>query len=132
MHLIKVVDESALEPPEPDYARLPARPFETKQSHRNAAQSSSGVGRGKKMIIKEKELAPLKEQIDKANAARAFKERFSSGQKGNVVTVGEDGIARRQRREKPEEDLDDEIDDIDSFLAELDMQQSIPLSFSNF
>lgn len=70
-------------------------------------------------------MAPLKAQIDKANNARAFKERFSSGQKGNVVTVGEDGIARRQKKEKSELEEDDEIDDIDSFLAELDMHKGM-------
>lgn len=69
-------------------------------------------------------MAPLKAQIDKANAARAFKERFAAGQKGNVLTVGEDGIARRERREKPEEEVA-ELDDIDSFLAELDLQKGI-------
>jgi len=112
-----------LEPPEPDYAHLPARPFQTKKPVPNANQSS-GIGRGKKQSIKESELAPLKAQIDKANAARAFKERFAAGQKGNVLTVGEDGIARRERREKPEEEVA-ELDDIDSFLAELDLQKGI-------
>lgn len=112
-----------MEPPEPDYAHLPARPFQTKKPVPNANQSS-GIGRGKKQSIKESELAPLKARIDKANAARAFKERFAGGQKGNVLTVGEDGIARRERREKPEEEVDD-LDDIDSFLAELDLQKGI-------
>lgn len=73
-------------------------------------------------------MAPLKAQIDKANAARAFKERFDVGQKGNVLTVGEDGVARRQRRERPEEEVDDELDDIDSFLAELDMTKGFTAS----
>jgi hypothetical protein len=72
-------------------------------------------------------LAPLKAQIEKANNARAFKERFSSGQKGNVLTVGTDGIARRQKREKVEQEGDDEIDDIDDFLAELDMHKGMSL-----
>ena len=39
----KVIDETALEPPEPDYAHLPARPFETKKQLSNAAQSSAGT-----------------------------------------------------------------------------------------
>jgi len=115
--LITVIDESALEPPEPDYAHLPARPFEPTKPHRPQV--------GKKNIsIKESELAPLKAQIDKANAARAFKERFASGQKGNVVII-EDGVARRQvtRKEEEEEgDQDDDVDDIDTFLSELDMR----------
>jgi hypothetical protein len=72
-------------------------------------------------------LAPLKAQIEKANNARAFKERFSSGQKGNVLTVGTDGVARRQKREKVELEEDDEIDDIDDFLAELDMHKGMSL-----
>jgi len=115
-----------LEPPEPDYAHLPARPFQTQKQVPNVNQIS-GVGRGKKQVIKETDLAPLKAQIAKANAARAFKERFAVGQKGNVLTVGEDGVARRQRREKPEEeDEDDDLDDIDSFLAELDMKKGSP------
>jgi hypothetical protein len=120
--LIQVIDESALEPPEPDYARLPARPFETEKQVSHSGQSAA-INRGKKLIIKESELAPLKAQIKKADAARAFKERFGSGQKANVLSIGEDGIARRQQRVKPEEEVDDEIDDIDSFLAELDMHK---------
>ena len=75
------------------------------------------------MTIKETELAPLKAQIEKANAARAFKERFGSGQKANILSIGEDGIARRQQRVKSDEEVDDEIDDIDCFLAELDMHK---------
>jgi hypothetical protein len=112
-----VIEEESLEPPEPDYAHLPSRPFQTTRP------VQSGGGRGKKLTIKEGELASLKEQIEKANAARAFKERFSTGQRGNVVTVGEDGVVRRLQREKPEEQFDDEIDNIDTFLAELDMQK---------
>jgi hypothetical protein len=126
--LIIVIDEADLEPPEPDYAHLPARQFQTKSQLRNTVQNSSGVGRGKKHTIKETELAPLKEQIDKANAARAFKERFSSGPRGNVVTVGQDGVARRQQRGPVEEEADEDFDDIDKFLAELDMQDGIPSS----
>ena len=123
--LTEVINEEDLEPPEPDYAHLPARPFQTKKTVQNPNQLS-GSGRGKKQSIKETELAPLKAQIDKANAARAFKERFAVGQKGNVLTVGEDGVARRQSRERPEEaEVDDEVDDIDSFLAELDLQKGI-------
>jgi hypothetical protein len=72
-------------------------------------------------------LAPLKAQIEKANAARAFKERLSSRQQGNVLTIGEGGVARRQRKEKPEEEEEDEIDDIDNFLAELDMKKGMRL-----
>src|SRR5947207_4555567 len=122
--LMQVIDESALEsiePPEPDYAHLPARPFETKKQLQNVGLSSGGVGRGKKLTIKETEIAPLKAQIDKSDAARAYKERFGSGQKGNVLRIGQDGIARRQQKVKSNEEVDNEIDDIDSFLAELDM-----------
>jgi hypothetical protein len=118
----QVIDEADLEPPEPDYAHLPARPFQTQSQLRNAAPIGSGVGRGKKHTIKETDLAPLKEQIDKANAARAFKERFSSGPRGKVVTVGQDGIARRQQRGTVDEEAAEDVDDIDQFLAELDMQ----------
>ena len=125
-HLIKVIDEADLEPPEPDYAHLPARQFQTKSQLKNTLQTPLGVGRGKKHTIKETELAPLKEQIDKANAARAFKERFSSGPRGNVVTVGQDGVARRQQKAAVQEEPDEDVDDIDKFLAELDMQQGIP------
>ena len=124
--LIIVIDEADLEPPEPDYAHLPARQFQTKSHLRNTVQNSSGAGRRKKHTMKETELAPLKEQIDKANAARAFKERFSSGPRGNVVTVGQDGVARRQQRGPVEEEADEDVDDIDKFLAELDMQDGIP------
>ena len=116
--LIAVIDESALEPPEPDYAHLPARPFEP-------AKPPRLQGRKKNLSIKESDLAPLKAQIDKANAARAFKERFSSGQKGNVLIIDEEGTARKLQRSKEEEDVDDEIDDIDTFLNELDMQDRI-------
>src|SRR5437762_4104706 len=116
---MQVIDESALEPPEPDYVHLPARPFETKKQLQIVGQSSGVVGRAKKLTIKETEIAPLKAQIEKANAARAFKERFGSKQKGNVLSIGQDGIARRQQRVKSNEEVDDEIDDIDSFLAEL-------------
>ena len=116
--LITVIDESALEPPEPDYAHLPARPFEPTKPPRPQ-------GGKKNLSIKESELAPLKAQIDKANAARAFKERFSSGQKGNVVII-EDGVARRQvTRKEEEEDQDDNVDDIDTFLSELDVREGI-------
>lgn len=123
--LTEVIDDAALEPPEPDYAHLPARPFEVRR-HNNTAQTSATAGRGKKLTVKEKELAPLKAQMEKANAARAFKERFSSTQKGNILTIGEDGVARRQTKEKHEEEVDDEVDDIDTFLAELDMRKGIP------
>jgi len=119
---MQVINEEDLEPPEPDYAHLPARPFEMRQKNQIVNQTS-GVGRGKKQLIKETELAPLKAQIDKANAARAFKERFSVGQRGNVLRVDEDGVARRQTKAKSEEEEDDDIDDIDSFLAELDMKK---------
>lgn len=119
---MQVINEEDLEPPEPDYAHLPARPFEMRQKNQIVNQTS-GVGRGKKQLIKETELAPLKAQIDKANAARAFKERFSVGQRGNVLRVDEDGVARRQTKAKPEEEEDDDIDDIDRFLAELDMKK---------
>jgi hypothetical protein len=118
----QVIDEADLEPPEPDYAHLPARPFQTEGQLRNAAPIGSGGGRGKKHTIKQTDLAPLKEQIDKANAARAFKDRFSSAPRGKVVTVGQDGIARRQQREKVDEEVAEDVDDIDQFLAELDMQ----------
>jgi len=77
--------------------------------------------------MKENELQPLKEQIDKANAARAFKERFSVGQKrGNVIRVGEDGRVVKEGKmglEEDEED-DDELEDIDKFLAELDLKKA--------
>jgi len=77
--------------------------------------------------MKENELQPLKEQIDKANAARAFKERFSVGQKrGNVIRVGEDGRVVKEGKmglEEDEED-DDEVEDIDKFLAELDLKKA--------
>ena len=122
--LIKVIDEASLEPLEPDYAHLPARPFQTNK------QTQSSVGRRKDLTIKESELTPLKAQIDKANAARAFKERFSSQQKGSVLTVGEDGTVRRQRRDKNEEEVDDEIGDIDTFLAELDMRKGNLVPFT--
>ena len=116
--LMTVIDESALEPPEPDYAHLPARPFEPTKTPR-------AQGGKKNLSIKESELAPLKAQIDKANSARAFKERFSSGQKGNVVII-EDGVARRQvTRKEEEEDQDDDVDDIDTFLSELDIREGI-------
>lgn len=121
--LIKVIDEASLEPPEPDYAHLAARPFQTNK------QTRSSVGRSKNLTIKESELTSLKAQIDKANAARAFKERFSSQQKGSVLTVGEDGTVRRQRRDKNEAEVDDEIGDIDTFLAELDMRNGNPVPF---
>jgi hypothetical protein len=130
LQLIEVIDETALEPPEPDYAHLPARPFETKKQPKNAKPSFTGAGHGKQYTIKEKELVPLKARIDKANAARAFKERFAPTQRGNVLTIGEDGIARRQRRENPDEEVDDEIDEIDTFLAELDMKGTSPLGWS--
>ena len=125
---MQVIDESALEPPEPDYVHLPARPFETKKQLQIVGQSSGVVGRAKKLTIKETEIAPLKAQIEKANAARAFKERFGSKQKGNVLSIGQDGIARRQQRVKSNEEVDDEIDDIDSFLAELDIHKGIFIS----
>ena len=118
LKLIIVIDESALEPPEPDYAHLHARPFEPNKPPRPH-------GGKKNHTIKESELAPLKAQIDKANAARAFKERFSSGQKGNVVIVDEEGTARKLQRPKQEDDVDDEVDDIDNFLNELDMRDGI-------
>ena len=120
-----VINEEALEPPEPDYAHLPARPFQTRRQLQNIGQQSTGAGRGKKHTISEKELAPLKSQIDKANAARAFKERFGSTPKGNVITVGEDGVARRQHKEKVDDESDEGLEDIDTFLAELDMKKGI-------
>lgn len=126
-----VIDEEALLPPEPDYAHLPARPFQTKRQLQNAGQPSTGAGRGKKHTITEKELAPLKSQIDKANAARAFKDRFGSTQTGNVLTVGADGIARRQQKEKVEDESDGDFEDIDSFLAELDLKKGIVTSLIN-
>ena len=75
-------------------------------------------------MLKETELAPLKAQIDKANAARAFKERFSSSKtRGKVLLIGEDGVARRPPRvDKEEEEEDSDIDNIDTFLAELDIK----------
>jgi hypothetical protein len=107
---------------------MQARPFETNPTLNNLSQPSAGVGRGKKLRLKETELAPLKAQIDKANAARAFKERFSSSQTAKVLTIGDDGIARRQRKAKDDEELEDdsEVDDIDNFLAELDMKGRLP------
>ena len=116
--LITVIDESALELPTPDYAHIPARPFEpTKQPRSHGGK--------KNLTIKESELAPLKARIDKANAARAFKERFSSGRRGNVVII-EDGVARKQTRPKEEDNVDeDEFDDIDRFLNELDIREGI-------
>jgi hypothetical protein len=73
--------------------------------------------------MKETELAPLKSRIEKANAARAFKDRFSTSSAPKVLTIGEDGVARRPRKEKEDgEERDSGIDDIDSFLAELDMK----------
>ena len=122
-----VIDqEEALAPPEPDYAHMRARPFETKLATTIPSQSSgNGVGRGvKKLTLRETELAPLKAQIDKANAARAFKERFSSSKTGgNILLIGQDGVARRPRRvDEDKEEQDSEIDDIDTFLAELDLK----------
>jgi hypothetical protein len=77
--------------------------------------------------MKETELAPLKSRIEKANAARAFKDRFSTLSTAKVLTIGDDGVARRQKKEKEDgEERDAEIDDIDSFLAELDMKGEIP------
>lgn len=116
-----MIDEEAFEPPEPDYAHLPARSFQTKPQTRPAP---SGSGRSKKLTIKESELAPMKANIDKANAAREFKDRFSL-RENKVLTVGDDGIARRQRRQVDDEDVDDDIGDIDSFLAELDMNDGM-------
>jgi hypothetical protein len=121
--LMAVINEEDLEPPEPDYAHLPARPFEARKQGQSVNQIS-GIGRGKKQqSIKETELAPLKAQIDKANAARAFKERFSVGHRGNVLRVDEDGVARRQIKERLEEEEEEDIDDIDRFLAELDIKK---------
>ena len=47
---MQVIDESALEPPEPDYAHLPARPFETKKQLQIVGQSSGVVGRGQRAL----------------------------------------------------------------------------------
>ena len=55
----------------------------------------------------------------------AFKERFSGGKRANVITVGENGIVRRQTKEKPEQEIVGEIDDVDAFLAELDMNKGM-------
>lgn len=66
----------------------------------------------------------MKAQIDKANAAREFKERFGSTQKGNVLTVGEDGIARRRRIDQHSDQSDGGLEDIDTFLAELDQKST--------
>jgi hypothetical protein len=102
---------------------MQARPFQTKPP---SVQPTTSLGRGKKLTMKETDLAPLKSRIEKANAARAFKDRFSTSSTAKVLTIGEDGIARRQRKEKEDgEEQDSEIDDIDSFLAELDMKGEI-------
>ena len=77
--------------------------------------------------MKETELQPLKEQIEKANAARAFKERFSVGEKrGNVIRVAEDGrvVKEGTRGLEEDEEDEDEVDDIDKFLAELDLKNT--------
>lgn len=62
----------------------------------------------------------MKAQIDKANAARAFKDRFSE-HTANIVRIDEEGIAKRLKKKVEDHDEEDEIDDIDDFLAELDM-----------
>ena len=102
---------------------MQARPFDPKLP---STQPPPSVGKGKKLTIKETELAPLKSRIEKANAARAFKDRFSTSSTVKVLTIGEDGVARRQHKEKEDRDeRGSEIDDIDSFLAELDMKSEI-------
>jgi len=105
---------------------MQARPFETKLAATIPSHASRGaVGRGvKKLTLRETELAPLKAQIDKANAARAFKERFSSSNTGgNVLLIGEDGVARRPRKvDEDTEEQDSDTNDIDTFLAELDLK----------
>jgi hypothetical protein len=120
IHAKSVIDEEAFEPPAPDYAHLPARQFQP----RTRTGAPSTAPNRKKLTIKESELAPMKVQIDKANAARAFKDRFSSGHTANVLRIDEGGVARRQKKSASEEDMEDEIDDIDSFLAELDVNAS--------
>jgi hypothetical protein len=116
----KVIDESMFEPPEPDYAHLPAREFGTKPRQGTLTKAPHR----KKYTVKESELAPMRAQIEKANAARAFKDRFSN-HTANIVRISEDGTARRQLKKAQEKAEEDEIDDIDDFLAELDMNDPV-------
>ncbi|GAO46098.1 hypothetical protein G7K_0338-t2 [Saitoella complicata NRRL Y-17804] len=115
--------------PEPDYAHLPARELNLVNSEEGPCVHSDddhedipGLPKAKRkpkvLYVKREDYAELRSNIDKANAARAFKERY--GAKPTLART-----RAKTTADGYEKGEGAEVEDIDAFLKGLDVNDDM-------